>query len=142
MDGIAASGWKLVYTDQPSAYEKQYDQRKQSARHMYNFIWSIGLTLAKNGAINDVLWNGPAFKAGVSSGATVVAVNGEKYSSDGLKDAISAAKTGTSPIRLLLKYQGGYRTVAIDYHDGPQYPHLVRVSATPDYLTRIIAARK
>ncbi|WP_431638101.1 M61 family metallopeptidase [Dyella sp. KULCS107] len=142
LDGLAGSGWKLVYTDQPSAYEKQYNSRPQSSRHLYNFSWSIGLTMAGKGVVNDVRWDGPAFKAGVSTGATVVAVNGQDYSDDVLKNAITAAKSDKAPIRLLLKFQGGYRTVSVDYHGGLQYPHLVRVPGTPDYLSEIIAARK
>jgi hypothetical protein len=43
---------------------------------------------------------------------------------------------------VLLKYQGEYKTVAVDYHGGPQYPHLVRLEGTPDYLDEIIAAKK
>jgi hypothetical protein len=69
-------------------------------------------------------------------------VNGQSYTSDVLKDAITAAKVGNAPIRLLLKYQGELKTVSVDYHDGLQYPHLVRVPGTPDYLSEIIAARK
>ncbi|WP_414647803.1 M61 family metallopeptidase [Dyella sp.] len=141
-NGLAATGWKLVYTDQESAYEKAYNSRPQSSRHMYNFAWSIGLTMGDNGQINDVRWDGPAFKAGISTGATLVAVNGQNYSTDVLKSAITEAKTGTAPIKLLLKYQGGYRTVEVNYHGGLQYPHLVRVDGTPDYLDEIIAPRK
>ncbi|MGN6739029.1 M61 family metallopeptidase [Dyella sp.] len=142
LDGLAGSGWKLVYTEKESDYEKQYNSRPQSSRHMYNFSWSIGLTVAGKGAVNDVRWDGPAFKAGVSTGATIVAVNGQDYSDDVLKNAITAAKSDKAPIRLLLKFQGGYRTVSVDYHGGLQYPHLVRVPGTPDYLSEIIAARK
>ena len=141
-DGIAATGWKLVYTDKESAYEKQYNSRPESPRHLYNFTWSIGLTMNDKGQVNDVRWNGPAFKAGVSTGATLVAVNGQTYAGDVLKSAITAAKAGKAPIQLLLKYQGGFRTVSVDYHGGLQYPHLVRVPGTPDYLSQIIAARK
>nr|WP_229720749.1 peptidase M61 [Dyella nitratireducens] len=141
-NGIAGTGWKLVYTDQESAYEKAYNSRPQSPRHMYNFAWSIGLTVGDKGQINDVRWDGPAFRAGISTGATLVAVNGQNYSTDVLKSAITEAKNNTAPIKLLLKYQGGYRTVAVDYHDGLQYPHLVRVEGTPDYLDEIIAPRK
>ena len=141
-NGLAATGWKLVYTDQESAYEKAYNSRPQSSRHMYNFAWSIGLTMGDNGQINDVRWDGPAFKAGISTGAMLVAVNGQNYSTDVLKSAITEAKTGTAPIKLLLKYQGGYRTVEVNYHGGLQYPHLVRVDGTPDYLDEIIAPRK
>jgi predicted metalloprotease with PDZ domain len=142
LDGLAGSGWKLAYTDQESAYEKQYDNRPQSPRHLYNFTWSIGLTMANGGRINDVRWNGPAFRAGVSTGATLVGVDGRTYTSDVLKQAITAARDSKSPIKLLLKYQGGYRTVLVDYHDGLQYPHLARIEGTPDYLSEIIAARK
>ncbi|WP_426700075.1 M61 family metallopeptidase [Rhodanobacter sp. Col0626] len=140
LDGVAASGWKLVYTDKQSAYEKEYESRPESSRHMFNFAWSIGLTINKQGQVNDVRWNGPAFKARVSTGATLVAVNGQTYTSDVLKDAITAARDSKSPIQLLLKYQGEYRNVPVDYHGGLQYPHLVRVEGTPDYLSRIMAA--
>jgi predicted metalloprotease with PDZ domain len=139
---FASTGWKLVYTDKESEYEKQYNSRPQSPRHLYNFAWSIGLTMGDKGDINDVRWDGPAFKAGVSTGATLVAVNGKDYSTDVLKSAIAAAKDSTAPIQLLLKYQGGYRTVSVDYHGGLQYPHLVRVEGTPDYLDEIMAPRK
>jgi hypothetical protein len=71
-----------------------------------------------------------------------VAVNGQDYSKDVLKGAIAAAKDSATPIQLLLKYQGGYRTVPVDYHEGLKYPHLVRVEGTPDYLSEIIAPRK
>ncbi len=141
-DGLAATGWKLVYTDQRSTYEKQYDSRHAPARHLYNFAWSIGVTLNDKDQVNDVRWNGPAFKAGLSTGATLVAVNGQNFTTDLLKDAIAAAKGNNAPIQLLLKYQGGYRTVSVDYHGGLRYPHLVRIEGTPDYLSQIIAARK
>lgn len=32
--------------------------------------------------------------------------------------------------------------MAVDYYGGLQYPHLVRVNGTPDYLDEIIAAKK
>ncbi|MGA0586487.1 M61 family metallopeptidase [Dyella sp. KRB-257] len=142
LDGLEGSGWKLVYIDRESDFEKQYNSRPESPRHLYNFTWSIGLTMADKGRVNDVRWDGPAFRAGVSTGATVMAVNGQDYSDEVLKSAIAAAKSDQAPIRLLLKFQGGYRTVPVDYHGGLQYPHLVRVPGTPDYLSEIIAARK
>ncbi|MDN5924910.1 MAG: peptidase M61, partial [Xanthomonadales bacterium] len=142
LDGLAAAGWKLVYTDKQSAYEKAYESNSESPRHMYNFTYSIGLTIGKKGKINDVRWNGPAFKAKVSTGAQLVAVNGHAYTSDVLNDAIIAAKTDKAPIKLLLEYQHEYTTVAVDYHAGLQYPHLVRIEGTPDYLSKIIAPRK
>ena len=72
----------------------------------------------------------------------LVAVNGQAYSREVLKEAIAAARTGTAPIQLLLKFQGSLQTVAVDYHGGLQYPHLERIAGKPDYLDQIIAARK
>ncbi|HET7921387.1 MAG TPA: peptidase M61 [Gammaproteobacteria bacterium] len=141
LSGLEASGWKLVYTDKESPYEKTYESQAQSSRHIFNFTYSIGLTLAKDGSINDVRWNGPAFKAGISTGGKLVAVNGHAYKTEVLKDAITAAKAGKEPIKLLIEYQDEYRTVPVNYHDGLQYPHLVRVKGTPDYLDQIIKAR-
>jgi predicted metalloprotease with PDZ domain len=141
-DGLAATGWKLVYDDKESEYEKQYDSRPESPRHLVNFTFSIGLTMTGSGKVNDVRWDGPAFKAGVSTGATVVAVNGTAYSKDVLTSAITAAKDSKTPIELTVKYQGRFRTIPVDYHGGLQYPHLARVEGTPDYLSEIIAAKK
>jgi predicted metalloprotease with PDZ domain len=141
MDGVAASGWKLVYNDQESSYQKALDSGAGS-RHFISFAFSIGLTLTGTAEIDDVRWNSSAFKAGVSTGETLVAVNGQDYSAEVMKDAILAAEHGNDPIRLLLKYQGAYQTIAVDYHDGMQYPHLVRLDGTPDYLDEIIAAKK
>ena len=138
--GLEASGWKLVYTDQPSALEKGYD-KNAPARHQIGFAYSIGLVVGDSGEIGDVRWNGPAFKAGVTTGATLVAVNGHAFKGDVLKDAITAAKTDGKPIELLLKFQDEYKTVPVDYHGGLQYPHLVRAEG-PDYLSQIITARK
>ncbi|HEY3521057.1 MAG TPA: peptidase M61 [Rhodanobacteraceae bacterium] len=137
LDGIAASGWKLVYTDKESDYEKTIGKERKAA----DFAYSIGLTIAdKDAQIADVRWNSAAFKAGISPGAELVAVNGHAYKSELLKDAITAAKADHKPIELLVKNQDEYRTVPVDYHDGLQYPHLERASG-PDYLSRITEAK-
>ncbi len=136
--GIEATGWRLVYTDQPNEYEKLISKRFHGD---IGAAFGIGLTLGKDGEITDVRWNGPAFKAGIGSGETLVAVNGQAYSADVLQDAVKAAKAGKASIELLLKYQDRYRTVPVDYHGGLQYPHLERINGTPDYLSQIIKAK-
>ena len=86
-------------------------------------------------------WGGPAFRAGIGSGATIVAVNGQAYSKSVLEDAIKAAKGGNAPIELLVRDFDRYRAVAVPYHDGLRYPHLERIEGTPDRLTAIFKAR-
>jgi predicted metalloprotease with PDZ domain len=136
--GIEASGWKLVYKDEPNAYAKGARGDRGGA----DFVYSLGLSLDKDGKIGDVRWDSPAFNAGLGSGTTVVAVNGQEYDKDVLEDAVKAAKTGKAPIELMVKEFDRYRTVAIDYHGGLRYPHLERIEGKPDRLTAIFTAKK
>ena len=134
--GIEASGWKLVFKDTPSAYAKG------NARGGADFVYSLGLSIGKDGSVGDVRWDSPAFNAGIGSGATVIAVNGQAYDGDILEDAVKSARDSKAPIELMLKDFDRYRTVKIDYHGGPRYPHLERIEGKPDYLTPILTARK
>src|SRR5690606_6505424 len=134
--GIEASGWKLVYKDEPNGLTR-------SGRGVDgDYVYSLGLSLGKDGRVSTVLWDSLAFAAGIGTGMTVAAVNDVEYSDAVLRDAVKAAKTGTTPIRLLLKEFDRYRTVSIDYHGGLRYPHLERIEGRPDYLTPILSARK
>lgn len=135
--GIEASGWKLVYTDTPSAYYTATMKGRGAS-----FIYSLGLSLDGNGRIGEVRWDSPAFNAGLGSGMQVLAVNDLQYSAGELEDAVRAAKDGQQPIRLLVKDMDVYRTFAIDYRGGLRYPSLQRIEGTPDYLTPIFSARR
>jgi predicted metalloprotease with PDZ domain len=136
--GLARGGWKLVYTDKPSAYEKASGK----LNHGLNLAYSMGLSLSGDGTVRDVQWDGPAFRAGVVPGMNVVAVDGKDYSADALKDAVKAAKGGQAPIVLLLKNSDYFSTVKVDYHGGLKYPHLERIKGDKDLIGDIVAARK
>lgn len=136
--GFEANGWKLVYNDKPSEVSKAVETRYGGA----NLTYSLGLSMGKGGDIADVLWDGPAFKAGLAPGMKVIAVNGKEYSSDAIKDAVTAAATDKSqPVELLVKNFDEYKTLRIDYHDGLKYPHLERVAGKPDRLSELLKAR-
>jgi predicted metalloprotease with PDZ domain len=135
--GIASHGWKLVYTDKPSAAVKAM----ASLRHVADLTYSLGVSIGKDGDISDVLWDGPAFKAGVSPGMKIVAINGRSYDPDALADAVTASAKNTSqPVELLIQDFDQYRTIKIDYHGGLKYPHLERDTSTPDTLTQLLKA--
>jgi predicted metalloprotease with PDZ domain len=139
LDGLTRGGWKLVYSTEKSALLKS----AETLRHSDVFTYSVGLTTGQDGAITDVLWGGPAFKAGLAPGAKLLAVNGLAADSPSvLSDAIAAAATNTSPIVLLVRSGNRYRDVSIDYHGGLRYPHLERIPATPDRLDDILAPIK
>ena len=134
--GIEASGWRLVYKDTPNAYAKA------NMRGGADYTYSLGLSLGGDGVIGDVRGDGPAFNAGLGSGTTVVAVNGQAYGKDVLDDAVKAAKDGKAPIELLVKEFDRFRTVKLDYRGGLRYPHLERIPGKPDTLSAIFAPRK
>jgi len=138
MDGITRGGYRLVYTDKPSARTvSNNSQRKQE-----NLSYSLGVVLDNKGKIIDVTWDGPAFKAGLALGTEIIAVNGVDYDADELKDAITEAKSDQAPIQLLVKRNDAFSTVSVAYHDGLRYPHLERVEGTPALLDALITARK
>ena len=133
--GLELAGWRLVYKDEPNAYAKA------NAGAGANFVYSLGLSLSKDGEITDVRWDSPAFQAGIGTGSTLVAVDGQAYSKEVLEDAVKAAKGTRAPIELLVRDFDRYRTVSVDYHDGLRHPHLERIEGKPDRLAAIFKAR-
>jgi predicted metalloprotease with PDZ domain len=138
LKGFEQNGYKLVYTAEAGDVYKQFEQ----VRHTVADNFSIGLSAStKDGSVTAVIWDGPAFKAGMTVGDTIVAVNGEKFSADALNDAIKAAETDKNPIQLTVERQDDYRTVAIDYHDGPKYPHFEKVGSGETGLDKLLAPK-
>jgi len=133
LDGITRAGWKLVYTAEETPFYKDLEEYRKAA----DLSYSLGLSLSPDGRIVNVSWEGPAFKAGLTEGFVLLAVNGRAYRVDLLKDAITAAKTGGEPLELLVKKDDRFKTVRIDYHDGLRYPRLERIPGTPDRLAAI-----
>jgi predicted metalloprotease with PDZ domain len=86
----------------------------------------------------DTVHDGLADKAGIGPGMRIVAVSGRKFSGSRLTDALKAAVNDKAPIQLLVENTEYYKTVALDYHDGPRYPHLIRDSSKRDLLGDII----
>jgi predicted metalloprotease with PDZ domain len=138
LGGFVNNGYKLVYT----ATESDVFKQAETNRKLVNADYSIGLSAStKDGNVTSVMWNGPAFKAGMTVGDTIVAVDGQKFSSDALKDAIAAARTDKNPIHLTISRQDDYRDVAIDYHGGPRYPHLVKTGSGETGLDKLLAPK-
>lgn len=138
LDGIAASGWRLVYTDQPSPYQKQLEGERKAL----NLTWSLGMSVAnQTSTLASVIWDSPAFAAGLTPGTTLLAVNGRAYDNERMKSAIATAKDGKHPIELIVKDGTVVKTVRIDYREGMKYPKLERIPGTPDRLSRIFAPK-
>ncbi len=137
LGGIEGSGWKLVYDENPS----EMLSTQAGAFHIVPAAFALGLSLRDDGGINDTIEGDLAAKAGIGPGMKVIAVNGRKFSPEILRDAIKSAKTGNTPIDLLVENDDYYKTYKLDYHGGEKYPHLVRDDSKPDLLTEILKAK-
>lgn len=136
-EGIARGGYELAYSDTPPSWLK-----KSYTPHSYmSFAQSLGFSVNTKGDLGSVWWDSPAFKAGVTPGMTLTAVNGEAFTLDVLREAIKAAEKHPAPIKLLMKRGKAFKTVEIDYHKGLRYPKLSRVNNTPDLLDQILAPK-
>ncbi|MFZ2329901.1 MAG: peptidase M61, partial [Rhodoferax sp.] len=136
--GLEASGWRLAYADRPSELSRNDDREDRGD----DFAYSLGFSVLKEGKLGSVLWDSPAYRAGLSGALQLVAVNGRAYKAEGLAQAITANKTGKAPLALLIRDGDLYRTVTIDYRGGLRYPRLERIPGTPERLdSGVLAAR-
>ncbi|HEY1579196.1 MAG TPA: M61 family peptidase [Terracidiphilus sp.] len=136
--GVEQGGYKLVYHDKPSKSERMMQAAGGRRSSGIDCWYSIGLRLGPDGTIADVLWNGPADKAGLAPGEKVMAVNDKVYSGDALRQAIREAKDASKSIRVIVQADSFVSTMQIDYHDGERYPALERADGAPAYLDDII----
>lgn len=133
MGGLSQAGWRLVYRATPT---ENFLQEEVDAG-VTNLDASLGLQVRSNGLVRSVVWNGLAFKGGLSPGIKIATVQGQAFSPWELLDAVAA----TAPIHLTFEDSGAPREVVLAYTGGPRYPHLERLPGTPDRLTPLLTAR-
>jgi len=133
LEFLGTLGYRLQYSAKPSEYvtEREKDRKQTTASA------SLGLITAEDGKIGSIIPGLPADKAGLASGMTITGVNGRKFSSQRLKDAISDS-VGLRKVDLLVLEGDTFREVALDYSDGPKYLELTRTSEHPDTLGAIL----
>ena len=136
LGGLERGGYRLVYGDTPNAVWRDGEARTRAA----NLLYSIGLATDATGKITLVQWEGPAWKAGLTTALTISAVNGQSYTSDRLRVAVAGTKGGT-PVDLLVKAGDTMKTIRLDYTGGHRYPRLERISGKPAYLDDILSPR-
>ena len=137
LKGLELAGWKLVYTDKPTAAFTDANRRQ------VNLLFSGGLLLGLAGKVDQVLWNSAAYDAGLAVGDVLLAVNELPYSDDALRAAVTAAKGGATPIKLVVKTDDRVRTVEWAWTGGLRYPRLERIGAVKQTsLEMLLSPRK
>ena len=113
MNGFTQGGYKLVYTDKPIAWR----EKELAKRGVADFSTSLGFSVGsfggrggagESGAIGNVFWGSPAFKAGITPEMVLVSVNGTAYTANVLKDAILAAEKDKQPLQLQFRKDNRY----------------------------------
>jgi predicted metalloprotease with PDZ domain len=137
LGGFARSGYVLAYSDMPTPFFRDAERRGKEM----NLSFSLGLTVGKAGKVESIIWGGPAFVAGMTTAAEIIAVNGATYGDDILKTAIIAAKGGTAPIRLTIKTGERVRDVSLIWAGGLRYPRLVKTGTAETGLDLLLKAR-
>ena len=134
-NGITAGGWRVAWKDSLGPIQKAREMANKSVEEPY----SLGIRVDdKDGKIVDIVPGSPADEAGLAPDMHLTAVNGRKYSSDVLRDAI-AASPRTGRVELLCENKEFYRTYTLDYRDGSRHPTLTRDNGARDHVSELLA---
>jgi predicted metalloprotease with PDZ domain len=136
LGGLAGGGYELVYRETPTEFAAQLYEMSDVVCHRF----SLGITVTTSGLIQEVIWESPAFRAGLTAGTNLLAVNGRSFSPDELTQAVAATATGAA-IELLTSRGKKHAAVTLDYHGGARFPHLAPVEGERRRLDEILTPR-
>jgi predicted metalloprotease with PDZ domain len=136
-NGIALGGYMLTYGDKPNSTTQQIEKDIKGIDQTYG----IGLAAKNDGEILSVIWDSAAFRAGLSVGAKIIAVNGTEFSTDVLKAALTDAKDPKKAVEIILKQDKSFRTIRLDYSLGLRYPRLEKTGEGEGSLDRLLRPR-
>ncbi len=137
-EALDNGGWKIVYNDDPNEMQDGRDR----VRREVSLQLSVGLWLKNDGTVKDVIYDGPAYKAGFAPGMKITAVNDRNVDAasigDTIKQAIKDAERSNGPIRFIAANGLDVETYSVEYHGGLRNPHLVRDESHSDLLSEIL----
>jgi len=137
-EALDNAGWKIQYNDDPNEMQDKRDTMTQQV----DLRLSVGLLLKTDGSVLDVIYNGPAYRAGFGPGMRITAVDGRQLApatiADTLLEEIQNAEHTDQPIEFVAANGLQVKTYSVDYHGGLRYPHLVRDETHADFLSDIL----
>ncbi len=125
-------GYRLQYNAKPSEYltEREKDRKQVSVTA------SLGLSAGDDGKISTIIPGSPADRAGLAGGMTIAGVNERKFSGQRLKDGVADSVT-LGKVELLVLDGEVFRSIPLNYSEGPKYLELTRATDHPDSLSTI-----
>lgn len=134
--GLTRHGWRLIYTDTPTAAFRASEEEAGVA----DLTYSLGLTVRDNGVVRTVAWNGPSFEAGMRPGIRILTVNAAPFGRAALLDAVRGS--ASRAIVLTIDQDGQISDVTLRYAGPLRYPRLERIAGRPDTLAKLLAPRR
>ena len=107
LGGIERGGYRLVYNDQRN---QLLEDLENGGAELTDAGSSIGIRVNAQGTVVDAIPGTPAFTAGLAPGMKVIAVNGRRFSSDVLRDAL---RSKGATLTLLIENQEFFNQVSI-----------------------------
>ena len=83
--------------------EEVREHSRSELRDLAGLLDEVRSGSDSHGSLDNVSWDSPAFKAGITPDMQLQAVNDQKYTAAVLREAILAAEKSKEPIKLLLK---------------------------------------
>jgi predicted metalloprotease with PDZ domain len=136
IDGLRRGGYQIIFRAEPSAFTTS----SQNVFGITDHNFSVGFSVDTEGQLKDVLWEGPAYHAGLTTGSSIVAVGGRAFDLDLLNSAIGAT-SAEQPLELTVKNGQHVRTVILDYSGGARHPCLEKIPGSSGRLDDILAPR-
>ena len=132
MKFIETLGYRIQFGPKPSEYltDREKDQKSVNATA------SLGLSVGEDGKVIAIVPGGVADKAGIAPAMTISGVNDRKFSGQRLKDAI-ADSTTRQKVDLLVLDGDVFKSIVLNYAEGPKYLELTRVAERSDFLGEI-----
>ena len=137
LDVVERLGYRLRYSDKPPVLPPP--PPGSGPEPDATGADSVGITIV-NGQITTVVPGLPADKSGLAPGMKVIGVNGKKFNTNRLRDAI-ANSIARKNVEFLLEEGDEFRTIVVPYAEGLRYLELIRVEGKPDILGEIVKPR-
>ncbi|MGE4429952.1 MAG: M61 family metallopeptidase [Sphingobium sp.] len=132
--GFDMGGYTLVYGDTPNSTTMEIEKNLKGVDQTYG----VGLAVKNDGEISTVIWDSPAFQAGLAIGTSIVAINGAEFSGEQFKATLTQAKSAKKPIELVVRQGKTYRNISLDYSLGLRYPRLQKIGEGDGNLDRLL----
>ncbi|MBO9581793.1 MAG: M61 family metallopeptidase [Sphingobium sp.] len=135
--GFTLGGYKLSFGETPGSFDKS---RETSDKYV-DQSFGVGMVVNNSGDVLSVVWDSPAFAAGITLGTRIVAVNGDEYSAAAFRQGLKETVDRKRPLSLIIKQQQRYRVITLDYSGGIRYPRLEKAGEGETSLDRLLKAR-